>query len=388
MPETISKAVSILAAVAGIIWQADMMQDANAQDRPEQVLSFTDLPHWAEEKHDRALDVFKYSCTKISGKDALLRKACEAARQMDTVSQAQARRFFETYFEPVKITSAPGLLTGYYEPEFPALEQKSAAFSTPVLKRPDDLVDTPQQELAAMRRSQNGLVPYYTREDIQDKAVLNGRNLELFWMRPFDLFTMQVQGSGRLILSKKKWIFGKGETVRVGYDGKNGRPYTSIGKVMWEDHRDVLAKYGVFERGQVSMQVLAKAFDDDPALAHRVMLKNQSYVFFKRLDRLDPERGPIGAQGLQLTPFRSIAVDPSHHAYGLPFYIDTKLPYKGGLRDFRGIVIAQDTGTAIRGEWRADLFTGGDEQAKEIAGQLQRRGDEFNFYALQPKNTP
>ncbi len=346
--------------------------------------SFSELPGWNEDNHARIWPVFHTSCQSVlkkkpaprpgvSQNEALWRVCAEAVRLPEKISNAKAKTFFETHFTPVKLTtSQKGLMTGYYEPEFAASQKRSAQFDVPVLRRPKQLVSNvaPQGHAdltAAFRGSKGTLVPAPDRVAIENGALAR-EHLEMFWMKdPFDLFTMQVQGSGRLKLED-------GTTVRVGYDGKNGYPYTSVGKV--------LIDRGILQKGNVSMQAIGAVFEKDAALAREVMRENKSYVFFRELKNMDSKYGPLGGQSLALTPLTSIAIDRKIHSYGLPFYISGGLPGINHRDSFNKLVIAQDTGTAIVGEARVDLFVGWGDNAKRLAGVLQEKID---LYILQPK---
>lgn len=357
------------------------VQTAPAKPAP---LLFSDIPGWKDDDFAKAWRVFYDSCADIQKRkdtfksakeqDLALTAVCsDAVKLSRKLSKTGARRFFEAHFEPVKLTPVErGLMTGYYEPEFKASTKQTAEFSAPVLHRPGDLVSEVAPpgypNLKAARKLPDGmLAPYPDRAEIENGA-LKDQHLEIFWMRPFDLFTMQVQGSGRLKLAH-------GETVYLAYDGKNGQPYTSIGKV--------LSDRGTLQKDNVNMQTIGEVFKTDPELAHEVMQQNKSYVFFRVLKDRNPSLGPIGAQGLALTPFRSIAVDRELYTYGLPFFIDGALPQDGSKKAFRHLAIAQDTGTAIKGQSRLDLFTGsGKQQAAKLAGLLR---EHVNLYLLRPK---
>jgi membrane-bound lytic murein transglycosylase A len=361
-----------------------LVQTTSAKPEP---LLFSDIPGWESDDFAKAWRVFYDSCADIQKRkdtfksireqDLALTAVCsDAARLPAKLSKSEARRFFETHFEPVKLTPAErGMMTGYYEPEFRASTKQTAEFSVPVLRRPNDLVSEvappgyPNLKAARKMPPDGALVPYPDRAEIENGA-LKDQHLEIFWMRPFDLFTMQVQGSGRLKLKD-------GETVYLAYDGKNGQPYTSIGKVLLDR--------GTLQKGNVTMQAIGAAFKADPRLAHEVMQQNKSYVFFRVLKDRDPKLGPVGAQSLALTPLRSIAIDRELYTYGLPFFIDGALPQGGNKKPFRHLAIAQDTGTAIKGQSRLDLFIGSGKQAEEIAGRLQER---VNVYLLRPKKLP
>ena len=220
--------------------------------------------------------------------------------------------FFEANYTPHRVVGAskPGLVTGYYEPEIDGARVKSDKFPVAAYKRPDDLVSVKPDEmrardsaagvLTAMRKTDDGLVPFYTREEI-DKGALKGRDLELVYLDPVELFFMQVQGSGRVRLAD-------GTHLRLGYSTKNGHPYTSIGKK--------LVELGEGKPKSMTMDGIKDWLRADKERGNRMMWENKSYVFFRLLDAKEGEDGPIGAQGVSLTPGRSLAVDPSFHALG------------------------------------------------------------------------
>lgn len=340
--------------------------------RAQTPVSFGDLPGWLREDHAKAFEIFRASCALVlkHSKSLPLQQVCRKAVAHRPLSQTEAKNFFEAEFNPVLLTAEkPGLMTGYYEPEFQATRQRTKEYVVPLLRRPSDLVSNVappgRAELTAARRLTNGvLVPYPERQAIENGA-LDHEKLALFWLRdPFELFTLQVQGSGRLKLAD-------GNIARVGFDGKNGQPYTSIGKVLLDR--------GLLQRGEVSMQAIGALFAKDPSLAHDIMQQNRSYVFFREIT-LPEAGGPLGAQGAALTPERSIAVDALLYDYGLPFFIDTALP--GKTEPLRRLVIAQDTGTAIKGPARIDLFMGAGREAAQLAGLMQQP---VALYLLKPK---
>lgn len=346
---------------------------------------FTALSGWAEDAHDETFAVFRSSCAIVVSGRAAVRLAqppssalvavCEAALRLpDQMSREGARRFFETRFRP-RVTAA-GFMTGYYEPEFAASPVETAIHRTPMLARPPDLVNFSTGErapphlagLAGARRLADGaLVPYPDRAAIEDGA-LTGLGLALYWFEnPFDLFLIHVQGSARLRLPD-------GRIVRVGYAGRNGHVYTSVGRV--------LIDRGVLAREDVDLPRIRAVFAADPALAREAMRANRSYIFFRAIEGLDPDRGPMGAQGVPLTPFRSAAVDRSLHAYGLPLFVSGEIPGRTGAESFSRLLVAQDTGSAILGPARLDLFTGWGTEAERLAGVL-RNGVSVTF--LEPR---
>jgi membrane-bound lytic murein transglycosylase A len=383
--------------------------------------TFKNIPGWDKDDFAKAWKVFYDSCAGIQkGKattgnvkeyESGLKAVCtEAAKLPRKLSNKEARHFFETHFEPVKLEPIEGnKMTGYNEPNFEASTKKTDEFSVPVLRRPADLVSEKipgsSEPKIGRRLSDGTLVPYPDRTEIEtdiEKGKLNRLYLEAhvdgkkheLWMRRSDLFYMQVQGSGRLRLDN-------GKVVRLAYDGKNGQPYSSIGRVLLRayDSQDgpyaslgkILRERNLVKEGKITMQAIGEVFkiaaaskdENIKKLPSEVMRENKSYIFFRVLPDHDPKLGPIGAQGLALTPYRSIAVDSTRYTYGLPFFIDGTLLHKNEKKTFRQLAIAQDTGTAIKGIGRVDLFAGSDEKATDIAGRLN--DEQVDIYLLRPK---
>lgn len=348
-------------------------------------LAFTDLPGWQADDHAEALRAFLETCVPVLDgaaalRDALppgeaLRRACIAARE---TNPGQAKAFFETRFTPVEIRpkGGDGFLTAYYEPELEGALEKSAAFPVPVLGRPADLVTLAQGEtregldpaLQAARRTPQGLEPYPDRAAIWAGA-LEGQGLEIAWLRDHaELFITQVQGSARLKLPD-------GRVTRLVYAGRNGHPYTSVGRK-------------IVERGDMTLEEMTLAklmawLRADAARGRALMELNRSYVFFARNDALDAAKGPIGGAGVALTPHRSLAVDRTIWPYGLPVFISVApLTPEGPRQRIERLMIAQDTGSAIVGPARADYFMGSGAQAGERAGLVR---DAQRFIVLLPK---
>ena len=312
--------------------------------------------------------------------DALERICAEAATLVAAgTDPAVARGFFETRFalwggRPQAV--GRGFMTGYCEPEFEGARERSEAYPTPLYGRPADLVTRLPDEawpgldpaLAAARRTEKGLEPYADRAAIEDGA-LDGQGLEILWMRdPVDRFVLQVQGSGRIRLPD-------GSVTRVSYAGRNGHAYTSLGRV--------LSQRESIPPAQMTMDRLVARLKADAGFARELIRQNRSFVFFVRRDDLSPESGPIGGAGLPLTPLHSIAVDRTLWPYGMPAWIDADLPDgKGASERFRRLTIAQDTGSAILGPARIDLFVGSGPEAGYRAG-LIRHG--FDFTVLWPR---
>ncbi|MEM9706867.1 MAG: MltA domain-containing protein [Pseudomonadota bacterium] len=306
-----------------------------------------------------------------------------AAFNLETIDDETARTFFERHFQAVSVharrdrLNAPGpaliedegTFTGYFEPTYEARRAPGGAFTAPVLARPSDLVmvdlgafrDALAGERIAGRVVDGRLTPYPDHAAI-NRGALDGATEVLGFMEPTDLLFLQIQGSGRLQFEDKV-------VARLGYDGQNGHPYTAIG--------GVLIREGEIERERMSMQAIRNWLDDtDGDRAQRLREENRSYVFFRRLDALpDPALGPIGASGVQLTALRSLAVDPRFIPLGAPLWVSIE----GGIaqsteEEFNRLFIAQDTGGAIKGPVRGDIFVGSGLEAAAIAGGLNAKG--------------
>jgi membrane-bound lytic murein transglycosylase A len=298
-----------------------------------QVLSFDALSDWAADDHAAALDVFRQTCTQIDGPE--WGPVCAIA---ETVQAADARQFFELFFRPVLIGTPPALFTAYYEPVLDGALAKSAATPHPVYARPSDLTDA----------------PYLTRAQI-DAGGLAGRDLEIAWVSdPVELYFMQVQGSGRIRLPD-------GSEIRVGYDGKNNQPYRSIGQEM--------VRRGTHTIDQVSAPEIKAWVRANPFEGARLLAFNPSYVFFRIRPELGPDDGPVGAMGRPIAAGRSAAVDPAFVTLGSPVWVE-----KEGADPIRRLFVAQDTGGAIKGAQRADLYFGTGAAAGNAAGMIKDGG--------------
>ncbi len=280
-----------------------------------------------------------------------------------------AKRFFEENFQPLKVNDPlrpEGLFTGYYEPEAEGSRTPSKTYRVPLYGKPADLVTF--DDAAAKRiglkygRIAGGKPqPYFTRKEIEQGA-LAGRELEIVWLRHWaDAFFMQVQGSGRVRLPD-------GSVIRLAYAAKSGQPYTGIG--------GVLVERGAFTRDEMSMQATRAWMEKDEKTARELMWENKSFVFFREVEMGDAKLGPPGAQKVPLTPLRSLAVDRSLWMFGTPVWLDTRTPSgpKGEMETFRHLMIAQDTGTAIKGHARGDVFWGAGERAALTAGHMKSPG--------------
>jgi membrane-bound lytic murein transglycosylase A len=376
------------------LWLAALVASCGPAEKPPDSLvlsrvSYQTLQGWTEDSQGQALDAFGKSCARliglpddrsigaggIAGTVADWRPACEA---LETVANgdAAARAYLERWFDPFAAFNndqPEGLFTGYYEASLNGSRARTARYATPLHARPDDLVmvdlgefrDHLKGERIAGRVSDGRLKPYEQRAEIVSGA-LDARDLEIVWVdNPVDAFFVQIQGSGRIALDD-------GSEIRVGYAGQNGHPYTAIGKVLIES--------GALTREAVSMQSIRIWLEANPGRADEVMNQNRSYVFF---DVLDGD-GPLGAQGIPLTAGRSIAVDRKFLPLSVPIWLDTvaPLPDGSGERPLRRLMIAQDTGGAIRGPVRGDVFWGHGSDAAAVAGRMKSPG---RYYLLLPK---
>jgi membrane-bound lytic murein transglycosylase A len=318
--------------------------------------SFNEIAGWSDDKQDEALAAFRRSCPKLTaspetkiltdgGQKTVTpgewKQICDNAAAVKDGDTRAARRFFEENFRPV-VVQTRGNFTGYFEPDLRGSRAPSRLFTVPVYRRPPDLKEQ----------------PYYTRAEIEQGA-LKGKGLEIAWVQdPVALFEVQVQGSGRIHLAE-------GGTLSLGFDGSNNRPYTAIG--------GVLADMGVMRRDEVTWPAIRDWLKRNPQQAREVMRKNERYIFFK-----DTRSGAAtGAEGVALTAQRSIAIDVAFTPYGTPIWIDTYRPVAGkpGANEvYRRLLIAQDTGTAIKGAARGDVFFGSGAQASDWAGRMVGSG--------------
>jgi peptidoglycan lytic transglycosylase A len=358
------------AATIALLFGGCAVEDEPITFRP---VSFAELDGWRDDDHATALGALLKSCRKAVSADAI----CAAAFALgEEAGREAARAFFEAHYTPHVIEGAKegGFVTGYYEPELRGSRQRGGAFQIPVYRRPDDLItlapDTDRarfnDRITGMRQTPDGEVPYFTRAEI-DAGALQGRGLELLYLDdPVELFFMQVQGSGRVQLAD-------GSSVRLGFAGKNGHPYSSIGKLL-------------VERGEGRPETMTMAgvkawLRADPARARALLHENRSYVFFRELEGEEGRDGPLGAQGVALTPGRSLAVDAAYHALGTPVFVTVPDLAEPEGQPFRRLMVAQDVGSAIRGPERGDIFWGSGEAAGAVAGKTRHKA---RFVVLLP----
>jgi Membrane-bound lytic murein transglycosylase len=347
-------------------------------------VSPADLPGMAGDDVGPAFDAFKRSCLARSNHVAALRaavapppglaEACAAANRLPRSSKA-AGRFFARHFSAHRIP-AQGFFTGYYEPVVAASITKTAAFTTPLYAAPRDLVTIVPGSVpgldpvlnAARRRSDGTLVALPDRTAIEAGALGPDATPIAYVANLLEAFFIQVQGSARLRLPG-------GRLKRLVYAGRNGYPYTSIGKIL-------VARLGVppSEMGMAQLRSWISAHGQGRQdEGTKLMQQNRSFIFFRFDDSLPEGMGPVGSEGVSLTPMRSLAIDRTQWPYGLPFWIDTKLPDGS---PFRRLMVGQDTGAAILGSARADVFCGTGDAAAARAGAMRQSGD---LYVLWPK---
>ena len=329
---------------------------------------FQDLPGWADDDHQLALSAFQKSF-------AFLRKSYPKLPEPELNGLGSACAYFETHFVPQRVVHARGngLFTGYFEPVLRGSRVKTDRFSIPLMNRPDDLVTLVDDSLRgaegdALTHGKQGvdgnISPYQTRAEIE-AGGLSGRGLEFVYLSdPIDTFFLHVQGSGLIELED-------GYCIRVGYAAKNGHRYTSIGQTLIEE--------GHFTPDTISLEALGMWLREDLERGRRVMQRNESYIFFDELGDANAV-GPVGVNGISLTPGRSLAVDAGQHQIGLPVFIDVP-GLEGGQRR---LMIAQDVGSAIRGAERGDIYYGTGSEAGQRAGLTKHWG---NMFVLRP-NSP
>jgi peptidoglycan lytic transglycosylase A len=319
-------------------------------------ISFNEIAGWTDDKQDEALAAFRRSCPKLtaSPESKILtdggqktvtpgewKQICDNAAAVKDGDTRAARRFFEENFRPV-VVQTRGNFTGYFEPDLRGSRAPSRLFTVPVYRRPPDLKEQ----------------PYYTRAEIEQGA-LKGKGLEIAWVQdPIALFEVQVQGSGRIHLAE-------GGTLSLGFDGSNNRPYTALA--------GVLAEMGVMKREDATWPAIRDWLKRNPQQGREVMRKNERYIFFKDTR----SSAAAGSEGVPLTAQRSIAIDVAFTPYGTPIWIDTYRPVAGkpGANEiYRRLMIAQDTGSAIKGAARGDVFFGSGAQASDWAGRMVGSG--------------
>ncbi len=378
-------------AVVAAVARSGEQQPIKFADTQYEPVEWANLDGWPNDDHATAFAAFLESCHALSsnrqlGADATaisdaLKAVCARGLAAVPLEEDGARKFFEDNFRPLRISKlgdSDGLLTGYYEPIIEGSRVPTGEFIAPLYRRPPNLVVSGRRKLGdsfpnkgvkvGRRVGRRKIVPYYDRSAIEHGA-LDGWHLEICWLRsPIDVLFAQIQGSARIRLED-------GTILRVNYDSHNGWPYTPVGRVLIE--RKIVPK------DEMSMQRIRDWMAANPDQAKEVRGQNKSYVFFRITD-LATEDEAIGAQGVPLVPGRSIAIDRSLHAYGTPFFITADLPIaneRNGTK-FRRLMFAQDTGSAIVGPARADIYFGAGDEAARMAGRIRHAGQ---FVMLVPR---
>jgi membrane-bound lytic murein transglycosylase A len=351
--------------------------------------SFADLPGWESDDHLAAFETFRRSAIQAlkkpyrDGSDGRtfgrLRPLFEAAANTTSGSQAAARNFFEQSFKPLRIVNengAPGLVTGFYEPVVDGSRQRTEKFPSPIFRQPDDLVEIDDATRPAgmdpyfrfAQKTGTGLGYYPDRGEIES-GYLKGRGLELVHVaNRVEAFFIHVQGAARIRLDD-------GSQTAITYAAKTGHPFTGPGRILLDRGEIPLA--------QMSMQAIRQWLHDNPDSADELLWQNRSFIFFKETPVENPDLGPVAAAKVQLTAGRSMAVDREKHVFGSAFYVAAPKVNFGDGKPFQRLMVAQDTGSAIIGEARGDLFTGSGFEAGEIAGRIKAEAD---FWLLVPKD--
>lgn len=355
--------------------------------------TFQTIPGWREDALSEVIPALTRSCARLIGQPdtrnigpsgpgggpggglagtvADWRPACAAVGAVPAGDDAAARAALEAWFAPFQATGGgreDGLFTGYYEAELRGAEVRDDTYRVPLYGTPENLISARLHDFRADlsgkifgRVADDRLVPYFTRAQIDDGAIA-GDDLELLWADdPVDVFFLHIQGSGQVTLPD-------GTVRRVGFAASNGHAFYAIGRALLDE--------GKVSRDNASMQAMRAWLRANPGEAAEIMRRNDRYIFFRWIDG----DGPIGAQGVALTPGRSLAVDPAFLPLGVPIFLDTTWP--GSDRPLRRLLVAQDTGSAIKGPLRGDFFWGSGEAALAEAGRMKQRG---KVYILLPK---
>ncbi|MBL0936861.1 MAG: murein transglycosylase A [Rhizobiaceae bacterium] len=337
-------------------------------------LSFDDIANWRRDDHRAAFEAFRRSAFRNLEKPSKTGAFGISAADLEPAFAAarngvdDARTFFERHFRPARIV-ADGFVTGFYEPIVEASPVSTQRFRHPILSRPADLVDIDAENhpvdwdagIAFGRQTTEGIVPFFDRGEIE-RGALDGRGLEMAWLADkVDLFFIHVQGAARLVMTD-------GSERRVTYAAKSGHSFSGPGKI--------LAERGEIPLKDVTMQSIRAWFAANPARIDEVLWQNRSYIFFKDAPVDDPALGPIAAAKVPLTAGRSLAVDRNLHTFATPFFVEAP------QMEFARLMIAQDTGSAIIGPARGDIFCGSGDAAGDVAGVIKHRA---KFFMLVPE---
>jgi len=387
---SIVRSAAMLAVLGVAPLAARNVDPLHAPDTQLEPVAWSDLEGWADDDHAAAFAAFRTSCNPFLARYPAqdqrpiylaLKDVCRRAASLRELAKDKdkARAFFEENFQPVRIAKLgerTGLLTGYYEPIVDGSRFPSPEFAAPLYRRPRDLLVNgkrpprgalPNRGNIGRLNARKQLEPYFDRLAIEEGA-LDGQHLEITWIKDhWEAMTIQIQGSARVRLED-------GTMLRLNYDAHNGHSYTAVGRILIERK--------LVSREEMSMERISQWMAQNPDKAKEVRGTNKSFVFF-RITGLNVDTEPIGAQGVPLTPGRSIAVDRLH-VYGTPFFIDAPLPIEGprATAPFRRLMVAQDTGSAIVGPARADIYFGSGPEAGRVAGRIRQRG---RFVMLLPR---
>jgi membrane-bound lytic murein transglycosylase A len=355
-------------------------------------VSFSQLPHWKQEDLTNAFLAFKHSCTEIlkrnpyialnhimqSGTVETSQMICNAAIKINQPNPINTKEFFETWFQPYSVKSNltnDHLFTGYYIPLLHANLKKDHKYTIPIYGLPRDLIKInlssfnnhlPNKTLIG-KLQKDHLIPYPDRTAISHGIIINSAPILAWADNPMDVFFAQIQGSMFIELPNKQKLL-------LGYAGTNGHPYTAIGKVLLEKN--------ILKKDEISMQSIRAWFEKNPDQLSPILNCNASYIFFKWLTIQEP----IGTEGVPLTPGRSLAVDTHYISLGTPIWLSTSIPSNNDnkLEPFQHLLIAQDTGGAIKGAVRGDIYWGTGEEAAFLAGHMQSTGQ---YWILLPKKS-
>lgn len=355
--------------------------------------SFSELPGWSSAHHLKSLQTFQASCPSflkkkpdyvignqwvyLRAKD--IQPACQAALHLKNPSQSDAKQFFQQWFKPATFQNGhvlSGLFTGYYLPEIKGSLVKTDQYTIPLYGVPKDLLSINLQDFDAQlpkrqligRLHNKQLVPYYSREDINNGAITHHAPVVAYIHSPIDRLFLEIQGSGTIKLDD-------GSTLSLNYAAKNGLPYTAIGKI--------LIQRGILTMATMSQQAIGSYLEQHPDEQDEIINKNRSFVFFRILH----QDGAFGSLNTKLTPGYSLAVDPDWVPLGLPLWVNTSRPDPNtdANHPFHRLMIAQDTGGAIKGAVRGDVFWGGGKNEAQIAGKMKNTGQ---YWLLLPRSSP
>lgn len=374
----------VLAGVAAAVWW--YLTPAEGPLKLTAV-RFSDLKGWSDDDLRLALPAFARSCAVLlrkaaddtyGGAPSDWAPACGSIPQ--DPSKDEARLWFERTFTPLAVKAGEttgALFTGYYEPELHGSRSRHGAFQTPIYALPTDLITVDLGQFRPIFHSEkivgrligNRLVPYATRGEIDSEGLAHAKTL-FFADDPIAVFSLHIQGSGRIVLEN-------GAIERVAYAGQNGWPYTPVGRVLVQE--------GTLPKAGSSMQAIRAWMKAHPRQAKDLMERDLSYIFFKEAPLGDPSLGSPGAQGVALTPGRSLAVDHRIHPLGVPFFVVAEVPDPDPVsadHPLARLLIAQDIGGAIRGPLRGDVFFGYGREADSVAGRMKSEG---KLFVLLPK---